>query len=110
MLKHRGARDGGRQLPQRRSEGERQPARFEVHEIDQGAAAVRRFDPEAQSGEGIGLLRGQLPDPARKRNMVAFAWALWGARHAAARSKGAVSIPLKSSATAASTVSWQPAR
>jgi hypothetical protein len=47
----------GSELAQGRGESERQPARPQVNEVDQGAAAMRRLDREAQANYGVGLLR-----------------------------------------------------
>ena len=53
VLDDRRAHHGRRELPQRRSEGERQAARSQRNEIDQGRSAVGGVDREAQAGDGV---------------------------------------------------------
>ena len=60
VLDDRAAHHGRGELAQGRGEGERQPPRAQVNEVDQGAAAMRRLDREAQANDGVGLLREDL--------------------------------------------------
>ena len=80
VLDHGRADHCRRDVPERRAECERQPTWAQLDKINQGRAAVRRVDREAQPSDGVRSLSQRLAGLARERDALASTWSPFGPR------------------------------